>query len=73
MYAKNVDIHQHYTMQQKQLHIPEVKNTTSHKSVRFQGVLLWNNLINRMVDIYEYSISVIKHKLKCMLLEVCIQ
>lgn len=73
MFAKNVDVHHHYTRQQNQLHIPEVKNTISHKAVHFQGVLLWNNLINEMVDIYDCSLSAFKHKLKCMLLETSTQ
>ena len=62
MFVRNAVIHEHYTRQSLNLHVPLGKSATLVRSIKFRGVFLWNNL-KSVIDT-KCSIHTLKKNLK---------
>ena len=55
-FARNLDIHEYNTRHRHHLRSELCQSTTYQKTIRFQGVTIWNNLL-RKDNKYRCSIS----------------
>ena len=62
MFVRNAVIHEHYTRQSLNLHVPLGKSATLVRSIKFRGLFLWNNL-KSVIDT-KCSIHTLKTNLK---------
>ena len=68
MFELNTDVHNYNTRQRGNLHIPRFKHTALQKSIRYQGVKLWNEAKKKLE--INCSFSKFKHQLKPYLIEI---
>ena len=67
MFQCNANVHSHNTRQSRELHIPRYKHSALQKSVGYQGVKLWNQVL-KIIDT-NCSLANFKQKVKSCLIE----
>jgi len=66
-FNRNSDVHNYNTRCNFDLHIPKYKLNVTYKSVKIQGVHIWNH-IHKIINV-QSSMSAFKKHLKCYLLK----
>ena len=62
----NSDIHQYTTRQSEKFRVPKGKLSMSKRSIKYKGVLFWNNISDNIE--YHHGIFIFKKPLKNYLL-----
>ena len=67
-FEHNSDIHNYYTRQVSELHVPSVKSNLGKMGARCRGVSVWNTIMRHRIEtnVTEYTF---KRKLKMMLID----
>ena len=66
IFVQNTDIHSHYTRQATNYHIPSIRTSFAHKTIKFEGPKLWNSLGDSLKR--SGNLSTFKNKYKSILL-----
>ena len=66
IFVQNTDIHSHYTRQATNYHIPSIRTSFAHKTIKFEGPKLWNSLGDSLKR--SGNFSTFKNKYKSILL-----
>ena len=61
----NSEIHNHFTRQCDNLHVPIVKSNLGKSNIRYRGVIIWNYIISKGVDL-DLSEAVFAKMVKCI-------
>ena len=67
MFSKNADVHHYNTRQRENLHVPLCKSQAMSRTIKYQGVVLWN-LFKSKLKCNNCKLSVFKGSLKLFLL-----
>ena len=67
MFRFNANIHDHFTRQSIELHVPIVKRTLTKMTVRYAGVILWNSFSKKLS--LECTIDTFKKNLKLCIID----
>ena len=62
MFRFNANIHDHFTRQSIELHVPMIKRTLTKMTIRYAGVILWNVFSKKLS--LECTIDTFKKNLK---------
>ena len=50
-FIKNSNVHTHNTRQTDHYHVPPVRTNLGKASFKYQGALIWNNILKHEIDI----------------------